>query len=613
MDLSLDQKIAAVLAPLFAIRGKGDQGIGDTSSLMEFLEWAADAGFRVVQLLPINEMGGDHSPYNAISSRALDPLTIRLTPEVLPDLAQGEFESILQKHPDVLRNSARVDYAAVHSLKKDLVGAAFANFERTELRQESPRARCFHQFIDEHREWLPDYVLFRVLQDANGGSAQWPDWPEHQRNPESARQWIRALEPGQAADMERGMTFYRYVQWLAFTQWRKVKEKADAVGVALMGDIPFGVSRNSVDVWRRPDLFILDWCGGTPPDPVFKYDPFVQKWGQNWGIPLYNWAAMEKEQLCWWRSRVHGVREFFHLFRIDHVLGFYRIYAFPWLPEEDAAYLPLDKAAARARTNGRLPEFYPRPDDTDENQDLNRREGEQRLIAIQDGAGKGKVNGEDLGIVPEYVRPSLTSLGIAGYKVPQWEQKEDGRFKEGRDYPRLSIATYATHDHAPLRKQWDEMKARAPKDASVAEELRHWCEFAHLPADAPPPFSEAGPELLRVLLRSNAWLVSILITDVLAEAFRFNAPGTEGEGNWTQRLPFTVEELFTVDAANRVRDMIASEGRSVEEAPKPHAATHDEIASRAYFLSLERAQQGLSPDPAEDWSRAQHELSGAGL
>ena len=107
-----------------------------------------------------------------------------------------------------------------------------------------------------------------------------------------------------------------------------------------MGDIPFGVNLYSADVYSRRDEFALDWSGGAPPEPYFKDDEFTQKWGQNWGIPLYRWDVMRTRNLDWWRQRVRGVRKIFHVFRIDHVLGFYRIYAFPWRPDAQSGIPP---------------------------------------------------------------------------------------------------------------------------------------------------------------------------------------------------------------------------------------------------------------------------------
>jgi 4-alpha-glucanotransferase len=332
-----------------------------------------------------------------------------------------------------------------------------------------------------------------------------------------------------------------------------------------MGDIPFGVSANSAEVWAQPELFLTGWSGGTPPDRIFKHDEFVQKWGQNWGIPLYDWPAMRRDDFRWWRGRVRGVREFFDLFRIDHVLGFYRIYGFPWRPEENDAFLPLDDALASARTGGPLPGFQPRPDDTEENRAQNRLDGETYLRVILQEAGPGSVIGEDLGEVPEYVRPSLMALGIAGYKIPQWEKQSDGRLIPGADYPRLSLATYGTHDHEPLRAQWERLAANAPHDPEAARELSALCGFAGL-ADEPSAaaFTDHVHEaLLRALFACNSWIAVAMITDVFGRAERFNSPGVASLANWSQRMHLPVAALDSDLAVNRVQELIESCGRGL--------------------------------------------------
>ena len=125
----------------------------------------------------------------------------------------------------------------------------------------------------------------------------------------------------------------------------------------------------------QPDRFALDWSGGAPPEPYFKDDDFTQKWGQNWGIPLYRWDVMRANIFDWWRQRVRGVRQIFHVFRIDHVIGFFRIYAFPWRPERNADFLPLTWDEMLRATGGRFPHFAPRDDETHEHADANRRRG----------------------------------------------------------------------------------------------------------------------------------------------------------------------------------------------------------------------------------------------
>ena len=169
------------------------------------------------------------------------------------------------------------------------------------------------------------------------------------------------------------------------------------------------------------------------PEPYFKDDEFTQKWGQNWGIPLYRWDVMRSRNFDWWRQRVRGVKRIFHLFRIDHVLGFYRIYAFPWRPTRNKEFLPLDWNQMLERTGGRAPHFAPRDDSTWENCEANRREGEEYLRVVLEESAAARVVGEDLGTVPDYVRPNLRSLGIAGFKIPQWEVYH-GRVTPGREY-----------------------------------------------------------------------------------------------------------------------------------------------------------------------------------
>lgn len=565
MNLDLDHRIAGVLVPIFALRGSGDLGIGDAVSLMEFVDWAAEIGFRVVKILPINETGGDHSPYNALSSRSLDPTTVRTTPEHLPDLSKKEFEAALAEIDRARLETAVVDYGVVKPLKCRLFQAAFARFRRNQLQRKTARAQEFQQFVESQADWIHGYTLFRTLLDEHHGH-RWDTWPEEHRTPAAAERWLAALPARRAQAYEKARQFYAYVQWIAFTQWRAAKAHADKKGVALMGDIPFGVSFQSADVWAHPEFFRSGWSGGTPPDRIFKHDLFIQKWGQNWGIPLYDWEAMRRDHFHWWRQRVRGVREFFDLFRIDHVLGFYRIYGFPWAPDRNGEFLPLNSDEARARTGGQSPGFQPRPDDTHEHREANRREGEEYLRVILEEAGPGRVIGEDLGEVPDYVRPNLTHLGIAGYKVPAWEKRQDGSLIPGNEYQRLSLVMYGTHDHEPLRAMWEHLTKQAgdPQHGGHARyELRILADFAgyheaHLPHEFTPELHHA---LLRALFCSNSWIAVAMITDLFGRSERFNYPGVAGSENWTQRLHTTVEGLRDEPVLPTVRALLRACGR----------------------------------------------------
>ncbi len=380
MLLSPNNRIAGTLAPLFALRTESDLGIGDLEGLRQFIDWSHRIGFRLVQLLPINETGGDNSPYNAISSRALDPTTLHLAAGSPIDLSTEGFAEITGEFDLPALRRGGVRYDRVKSLKKRLLEFAFAAFEKR------PPNDRFGKFCLAEKDWLDDYTLFRVLMEVNGERETWNQWP--QNSIVAARAWFDSLGKADAAYFHSRRQFFGYVQWIAYEQWHAIKAYAAERDVALMGDIPFGVSYYSADVFTHPECFRLDWSGGAPPEPYFKDDEFTQKWGQNWGIPLYDWQQMRSHHFDWWRQRITGVKEIFHLFRIDHILGFYRIYAFPWRPGKNREFLPLDWHEMRVRTAGRDPHFSPRDDRSWENCELNRREGEEYLRVVLEASGR---------------------------------------------------------------------------------------------------------------------------------------------------------------------------------------------------------------------------------
>lgn len=573
LRLTPDRRVGGVLVPVFALRTEQDLGIGDTASLREFTDWAADVGFRLVQILPINETGGDNSPYNAISSMALDPTTLHLRPGTPEELTRADHAAALAAVNTAKLRNGPVRYSLVKPLKADLLRRAFRRFEADHLGRGTARGEAFEQWVGKNGSWLPDYALFRVLMDQNGGTECWDRWPEEVQSAAKARAWMAAQPAEIGQKMAQAQRFHEYVQWIAYGQWEGVKQHAGERGVALMGDIPFGVSYYSADVWSRPEDFRLVWSGGAPPEPYFKDDPFTQKWGQNWGIPLYAWDRMRENDFAWWRQRVNGVREVFHVFRIDHILGFYRIYGFPWRPERNAEFLPLSPEQARAKTGGRLPGFQPRPDDSDEDMEANRREGEEYLRVVLEAAGDTVLVGEDLGTVPPYVRPSLTDLGIAGFKIPIWEPDpvREGVLLRPETYAPLSLATYGTHDHEPLAalwNAWEKTLAQQPHPANwndVLAERDRLCEFAGLPGELRPGSFDPNKlaYLLEGLFRTGSSMAVVMITDLLGTADRFNVPGTATESNWSRRLPMTVHDLRADNALrDRTRGVLRRTGRA---------------------------------------------------
>jgi 4-alpha-glucanotransferase len=561
LEITPEIRIAGILAPLFALRSEHDLGVGDVGCLRQLVDWAAAAGFRMVQLLPINETGADHSPYMAVSSAAIEPSTLEMTPEQVPGLTQEAIDAVLAKvNIEKLRKGSTA-YAVVKPLKLQLLGLAFENFAKSDLSRNTRRARAYRTWAAAEGAWLGAYALFRVLMDENSVNERWDLWPEEQRTLAGALAWLERQPGAVRKRLERRSRFYKWVQWVAFMQWQQAKVYAEEKGVALMGDVPFGVSYYSADVFADPELFDLTWSGGAPPEPAFRDNPFVAKWGQNWGVPLYRWAKHRETGFSWWRQRVRVTQEIFHLFRIDHVLGFYRIYAFPWRPQQNADFLALTPDEARARTGGRLPAFFPHDDSTEENRLMNRREGEEYLRALLAETGEYRLIGEDLGTVPPYVRPSLTSIGIAGFKIPIWEVKWDGWLIDGADYQRLSLVTYATHDHEPLRGWWDRLyratQQGGPGKAEAWDQMVKLTAFAHMYMKEPQPWSdELHRTLLWALFRSNSWVAVCMITDLFGTEQRFNVPGAVSDSNWSQRLPYAIEKWPQMPDVRAKADMV---------------------------------------------------------
>jgi len=548
MKLSHTQSLAGILEPVFAMRTEEDLGIGDTEGVRQMIDWCHRHHLNILQTLPINEVSDDNSPYNALSSLALEPSTIALSPSHIPDLTPETFKRLAPPDQVAELRDGPVNYPGVKALKRKLLEAAFAHFTAHHLDPQDERGSRFQSFEQENSDWLNDYALFRALMEENGNLPTWDRWATKHRSPSAARNWLLSLPEKRRALLARKQLFFKYVQWLAFTQWQSLKAYGGERQVYLMGDIPFGVGRYSADVWANPDIFDLDWSGGAPPEKVFKVDAFTEKWGQNWGIPNYRWNELRRRNFDWWRTRVGNIQKVFHLYRIDHVLGFFRIYSFPWTPDRNPEFLPLTEAEAAARTGGRLPGFKQFPDDTPEHKAANQAQGEELLRVVLEGSGETTVVAEDLGVVPEYVPPTLLKLGIPGFRIPMLFRERDGAYSDPKQYPRLSLAQPTTHDHPPLAAAWAECWQAIDAGKNVEanrRELRQTMEFAGLRGVQPPrEFTDQLHEAFtRTVLQSPSWLAVFQITDVFGMTARFNTPGSVAPTNWTHRLPYTVREL----------------------------------------------------------------------
>lgn len=546
MAIDPKKKLAGVLIPVFALRRKADLGIGDTLAMKDAIAFCSRNGIAVLQTLPINETAGDNSPYNAISSIALEPCLLSMTPDMVPGLT----DKILKEESATAYGGAdgstrdRIDYAEVRSLKLRLLKKAYENFHKDAAFKSLQED--FDKFKQHHQEWLAPYSVFRTLMDHHAGDSRWPLWEESLRTVSGAEKWL-AKHP-ESKRFQQDRNFWSYVQWLAYRQWGDVKKYADEQHVRLMGDIPFGVSRYSVDVWSNQEMFDLDWSGGAPPEPVFASDQFTKKWGQNWGIPIYDWQAHSKQKYKWWKQRVLRVLDHFHDYRIDHVLGFFRVYAFPWIPERNHEFLELTEEEAEELTGGRLPQFLPRPDEPEEAAEENCEEGSAILKVLGDTARDCNIVAEDLGIiVPEYLRPALHELGMAGFAIPIFERIEETReFKPMIEHHPLSLATYATHDHQPIKSFYTGLVEwwHGQDGDEGWKEVQRLMRLLEQDEEKPP--AEFTDELHGVfidkLMESPCWLSVFMITDLLATTQRFNQPGLSGEACWTERLEMELAE-----------------------------------------------------------------------
>jgi 4-alpha-glucanotransferase len=548
-------KTAGILVPAFSTRRRGDLGIGDTLGMRDWVDWAADNSVGFLQLLPVNENGTDESPYSGISSIALDPIYLAFEPDEIPCITRAEIDAALASLGPHL-HSHLIDYPAVRAVKNHLLEISFARFI---AKPEPALAADFQAFRDRSTAWLPDYCLFKLLMEVHGPHLMWDQWPEESRCPDSARQYVASLRKENPGHIESRLDSFAFAQWLCFRQWLALRKYADSRGVKLMGDLPIGVSFHSADVFFHRSGFHTNWFGGTPPEGYSAENPFIHEWGQNWGIPLYDWDAMAANGFSWWRERITRLTEIFNIFRIDHILGFYRIYGFPWHPRVNHEFLGLDHHEAGKLTEGRLPRWFSHPDDTLENKAANRANGDFRLRTIIEAAGGAEVIAEDLGWVPEYVRPHLDELGIAGYRIPHWDSYEDGSPVMGNIFPDNSFASFSTHDHDSLCATWENCRRTILLQSEHPTEQGHWAAegSAHslrllagfsgipIPSDNTwPPYSDAIHwRLVKSLLDSNSRYAVLMVTDLFELKDRINTPGTAGNVNWRLRLNLSPHQM----------------------------------------------------------------------
>ena len=307
-------RLAGTVIPLFSLRSAHGWGIGDFGDIKLMTDWLVSTGQKILQLLPVNDTtvyGGneDSYPYNCVSVFALNPIYADMSE--LPELSKPRRNAYYQKEREALNAMPVVNYSKAYRLKINYLRELFDEVGADVLASEDYQA-----FEKAQERWLKPYTLFRFLSSRLHSNI-W-DWGEYSHYDNTTTERVIAEYP----DAVQEMRFHSYLQYLLFTQLSTAHEYANSHGVALKGDIPIGVAPNGVDVWCDREQFNLSVSAGAPPD-MFAAD------GQNWGFPTYNWQVMAGDGYAWWRRRLQYMSCFFDAYRIDHILGFFRIWEIP--------------------------------------------------------------------------------------------------------------------------------------------------------------------------------------------------------------------------------------------------------------------------------------------
>lgn len=310
-----NRKLAGTLVPVFSLRTRKSAGIGDFGDLKTMIDFVASTGQKVLQLLPINDTTITHTwtdsyPYSCISVFAIHPQYVDL--HALPELKDAKARAEAEKTRAELNALDKIDYEKVNDFKINYLRQIF-NQEGEKMMKTAE----YKAFFQDTKQWLVPYAQYSYLRDKNG-TADFNQWPDHQVWDEAERKAL--ADPKTAA--YKNVAFFYFVQFVLDRQMQEAHEHAKAKGVILKGDIPIGVNRNGCDVWMEPKYFNLNGQAGAPPDDFSAN-------GQNWGFPTYNWFEMLKDGCQWWNRRFKNMARYFDAYRIDHVLGFFRIWEIP--------------------------------------------------------------------------------------------------------------------------------------------------------------------------------------------------------------------------------------------------------------------------------------------
>ena len=305
-------RTAGVVIPVFSLRSEQSQGVGDFGDLRSLVDWATQTGMHIIQLLPIYDTiqthtNADSYPYNSISIYALHPMYTDI--RQLPAIEDPSFMKDFQKECAALNASEKLQYTQVNDLKQRYLRRLYQQ-QASALSTDD----AYQGFCKKNHDWLLPYTVFCLLRDEYG-TCDFNQWPSYSVYDE--RQVLSF-----AQDHQSQLGYYAFVQYLLHRQLSDATEYAHKHKVVFKGDIPIGISRYSVEAWSEPYYFHMNSQAGAPPDDFSVT-------GQNWGFPTYNWERMALDGYRWWIRRLQKMAEYFDAYRIDHVLGFFRIWQIP--------------------------------------------------------------------------------------------------------------------------------------------------------------------------------------------------------------------------------------------------------------------------------------------
>jgi len=582
-------KGAGTVIPIFSLRSEGSFGVGDFGDLKMMIDWCAKTRQRVLQVLPINDTNitktwQDSYPYNSISIYALHPqyCDMRQLPEIKDQAKREAFEKLRQE----LNALPQIDYEKMFAAKMDYLRELYA-----QEGSKTMKSAAFKAFFEENKEWLVPYAAFCHYRDIYG-TATFSEWPDHHDLPAEEREAI--TKP--TTKIYKEVAFWYFVQFHLDAQMHAAHNYARAHRVILKGDIPIGISRDGVEAWVEPKYFNLNGQAGAPPD-AFSAD------GQNWGFPTYNWDEMLKDGCQWWVRRFRKMAEYFDAYRIDHVLGFFRIWEIP-VPEKSGLMGQFAPALGMSREeieaygvqfneglflvdHKRNDRWHPRIavqyqeayTQLSEDQKTNfnnlyndyfyRRNNQfwyteaMKKLPRLTQATRMLVCAEDLGMVPDCVPWVMNELRILSLEIQAMPKDPTTRFGTLSHNPYRSVDTISTHDMATLRQWWDEDEERSQSYYNTT--LRRGG-----PAPRPLPGWLAKdivsrhltcPSML-CLLSFQDWMSideKLRLPDENAE--RINIPANPRH-YWRYRMHLTIEQLLAADDLNNeISTLIIQSGR----------------------------------------------------